>query len=311
MAALPFVFQKDTRLIAFDGIKWRNPYRIARLSHSKAGTKLLFAHASGLREPLTIVIKPMDGQSITLELAEQLTATIRLFWLGNEPLTKQNFILNIGSSASLTLDLAFLGNSSTPSALTLAANVAENGNLSINQLLLLQGKTQYDSLIHLQGKAATFQQSTLCVAGKNDNILVKQSVKHNSPATISEIENSLVALNKGKIAFEVNGIIGKGNAKSKCNQHNRGVILSEGSIIQADPKLYIDEFDVEAGHGAAIGQIDEDELFYLESRGLSEQDAKRLIVTGYLHPFLDGLNHPTYQAYFAKQIDARFEGDER
>ena len=311
MAALPFVFQNDARLIAFDGVKWRNPHRIARLIHSKTGTKLVFAHSLGVREPITIVVKPLDGQTISIDLADHLFAKIRLFWLGNETIKKQNFEMIVGSSSSLTLDLAVMGNTAGQSLLTLLAIVSENAVLSINQLILLQGKTQYDSLIQLKGKAANFRQTTLCVAGKNDATTVKQVVKHESPATISEIENSLVALNKGKIAFEVNGIIAKGNAKSKCNQHNRGVILTEGSIIQADPKLYIDEFDVEAGHGAAIGQIDEDELFYLESRGLSEIEAKRLIVTGYLHPFLDGLDHPTYQAYFAKQIDARFEGDER
>ncbi len=311
MAALPFVFQNDPRLIVFDGVRWNNPHRIARMIPFANGTKIVFANPQRIREPLTIVVKPTDGQTISIELKDHLSAKIRLFWLGRSSVLHQTISLKIGPSSSLSLDLAMMGAIAPQSALSFLAFVHENASLSINQLVLIEGKANYDSLIHLMGKSASFQQTTLCVAGKDDNLVVKQTVRHESPATVSHIENSLVALSKGKLAFEVNGIIAKGNAKSKCNQQNRGVILSEGSIIQADPKLFIDEFDVEAGHGAAIGQVDEDELFYLESRGLSELDAKRLIVTGYLNPFLEGLNHPTYRAYFAKKIDSRFEGDER
>jgi Fe-S cluster assembly protein SufD len=64
-------------------------------------------------------------------------------------------------------------------------------------------------------------------------------------------------------------------------------MLSEHSEIACEPTLLIDEYNVEASHGAAIGKMDDLQLFYLLSRGLSETEAKALILSGYINPFIN------------------------
>jgi len=81
--------------------------------------------------------------------------------------------------------------------------------------------------------------------------------------------------------------------KTDAKQTNRALLLSEDAQINTTPQLEIFANDVKCTHGAAVGQLDEDALFYLRSRGLSETDARHLLV----HAFAaDVLNHMPLEA---------------
>ena len=58
------------------------------------------------------------------------------------------------------------------------------------------------------------------------------------------------------------------------------------SHISASPILEIEDFDVVASHGASIGAIDEEMLYYLMSRGIKRSDAEKLVISGFINPFL-------------------------
>jgi len=70
----------------------------------------------------------------------------------------------------------------------------------------------------------------------------------------------------------------------------------------------IDEFDVFAKHGAAIGRINDDELFYLLSRGLTEQNAKKLIVSGYTLPYLTAIGDSHLKDILRRKVARKIEG---
>ena len=71
------------------------------------------------------------------------------------------------------------------------------------------------------------------------------------------------------------------------------------------PILCIDENDVQASHAAVVGQINEDHLFYLVSRGIKEKDAKKLITLGYLMPILDHFKDEATSEIIKKNIEER------
>jgi Fe-S cluster assembly protein SufD len=64
----------------------------------------------------------------------------------------------------------------------------------------------------------------------------------------------------------------------------------------------IDEYDVEASHGAAIGQMDELQLYYLMSRGMSESEAKSLIINGYTLPFISLIANEKIEKILKRQV---------
>ena len=83
------------------------------------------------------------------------------------------------------------------------------------------------------------------------------------------------------------------------------MVFDEASNAIAKPILKIDENDIEASHAAVVGKINDEHLFYLTSRGISEADAKQLITLGYLKPILAGFNDEETRNYISSLIERR------
>ena len=103
-------------------------------------------------------------------------------------------------------------------------------------------------------------------------------VYHDGLNAISTLNNLGVAL-KGNIVFNVTGVVEKGKKGSVLNQNNQ-IISLNNLKNQIDPNLLIDEYDVVAEHNALIGKFSYDDIFYLMSRGINEEDSIRLLSTG-------------------------------
>ena len=116
-----------------------------------------------------------------------------------------------------------------------------------------------------------------------------QRIDHKFGKTFSNIKNVGVAMNGANLVFDTTGKIDKGMAKSKCSQLSRGVVMDNISSITAQPILLIDEYDCFANHGASIGKMSDEDLFYLMSRGLTKKQAFLLILEGIVRPFIDAI----------------------
>ncbi|NNM31539.1 MAG: Fe-S cluster assembly protein SufD, partial [Gemmatimonadetes bacterium] len=81
----------------------------------------------------------------------------------------------------------------------------------------------------------------------------------------------------------------KGAQGTDAYQTNRNLLLSEGAIADSLPNLEIGADDVRCSHGATVGQLDAEALFYLMSRGLRREQAERLVVLGFLGEVLSRL----------------------
>jgi Fe-S cluster assembly protein SufD len=81
--------------------------------------------------------------------------------------------------------------------------------------------------------------------------------------------------------------------KANADQTNRNLVLTEGAGAESIPNLEIEANDVHCSHASAVGPIDEDQLYYLESRGVPPADAERLIVLGFFDDVLERLPIPT------------------
>ena len=181
-------------------------------------------------------------------------------------------------------------------------NLKEDALLNINNALLNMGETVLFDEVNLDEINARVNIDQLNIGSYKDVFKVNQDIKHNAKFTKSEINNSLISSSTAKLKYSVSGYIFKGNSESVCNQSNKGIILSEDGEIEVEPKLFIDEYDVEASHGAAIGQIDEEQLYYLLSRGLTELQARTLIISGYTKPFINKIQDEDIKLMIERQI---------
>ena len=96
-------------------------------------------------------------------------------------------------------------------------------------------------------------------------------------------------------------------SKSKCAQLSRGIVMDDKSMIQAKPILLIDEFDCFANHGASIGKMSDEDLFYLMSRGLTKNQAFLLILGGIIRPFIESIPNEEIRNELEEQIRIRTE----
>jgi Fe-S cluster assembly protein SufD len=107
------------------------------------------------------------------------------------------------------------------------------------------------------------------------------NINHNNKNTVSNIINHGVVLNDSKLEITVNTKISKGNSKSLLNQESRIITMGKNNSI-INPNMYIDEYDVEARHAATIGKFNQDNIFYLMTKGLTKEEANNILIEGFL-----------------------------
>lgn len=104
---------------------------------------------------------------------------------------------------------------------------------------------------------------------------------HNGNNSKSKIITNGLAIKEGNIKLNISSFVPKQKKNCHVNQINKIINLTEmESIIK--PNLYIDEYDVEASHSAWIGTFNEQELFYLKSRGIDSKTSEKILVEGFL-----------------------------
>ncbi|HET6953746.1 MAG TPA: SufD family Fe-S cluster assembly protein [Acidimicrobiales bacterium] len=101
--------------------------------------------------------------------------------------------------------------------------------------------------------------------------------------------------------------VGKLARGTNAFQTNRNVKLSDGAWAESVPNLVIENNDVRCSHASAVGPVDEEQRFYLESRGVPSEDAERLIVSGFFDEVLGRLPVPVVAPLLRATVAAKFE----
>lgn len=122
----------------------------------------------------------------------------------------------------------------------------------------------------------------------------------NSKAQIFAINNDVAHVSIYTDAYIKNGAI-----RSISNQEGRIINLSEKCSGIVLPNLHIDENDVEASHSCSVGSLNNEHMYYLQSRGLSELQARNILIRGYFNPILENVNDEEILKEINKVLDQR------
>ena len=136
----------------------------------------------------------------------------------------------------------------------------------------------------LNGEGAKTEYTGITFAGKGQNLDTGFKVVHNAPNTSSVINSKSISKDGGSCTYRSLVRIAKQAKKSKCSVSCESLMLDGISASDTIPVNDIETDDVEFSHEAKIGKISDKEIFYLMSRGLSEEDAKAMIVRGFAYP---------------------------
>ena len=127
-------------------------------------------------------------------------------------------------------------------------------------------------------------------------------VHHKAGHCISRQYYKSILSDSAKAGFESLVHVHKGAAKSDSQQLNRNLLLSDQAEAKSQPDLRIDNDDVAASHGSATGQLEDHELFYLQSRGLSKAMARLVLVDGFAEEIVSDVHEADLKAHLEKLI---------
>ncbi|MCE3280418.1 MAG: sufD, partial [Bacteroidetes bacterium] len=94
--------------------------------------------------------------------------------------------------------------------------------------------------------------------------------------------------------------------KTNAFQSNKNILLSDDGTINTKPQLEIYADDVKCSHGTSTGKLDEDKIFYLRARGLSEASAKKLLMHAFASEVVENVKIEELRDYVEGKITARF-----
>ncbi len=183
--------------------------------------------------------------------------------------------------------------------------VYDNGSLIYALGQLNDGNVISDNVIKLLGKNANGESRNVLLTDKTNIHAVTVNIEHLAPYSNGKITNHGIVKDQGYLHVDGIGKINQGMSKSNSLQQTSIITLSKDAKVDSNPYLLIDEYDVMAGHGAAVGKVDSEQLYYLMSRGLSKQEAEKLIILGFLYPIIELIESDKIKTNFIKTIEKK------
>ena len=265
-----------------------------------------------------------SGMCIVLEKNTLVKSPIRILFISNGDrsiMVNPRVNVDIGESSSLTFIEQHVGDATSffqneSVFITLGNNAQLNhvriqsnseftqniSNLNVNQAAdsqyeffqLVDGSKlgRSNICVQLDGENAQCNINSLTLSKNNQHIDNNIIVNHNSAQTHSSQFVKSILFDTSTGVFNGRTIVHENAQKITAQQTNKNILLSKKAKMNANPQLEIYADDVKCSHGSTTGQIDEDALFYLQSRGINKQDAMELMVVGFANEVLDKIPHP-------------------
>ncbi|MCL2610997.1 MAG: SufD family Fe-S cluster assembly protein [Defluviitaleaceae bacterium] len=185
------------------------------------------------------------------------------------------------------------------------AEVHVDASLNSSNFILNDGNLDFEDTTHLVGKGSEAEVKTIAISNKNQKQDMTVRIENLAPHSNGNIINYGVVKDDAHLAFNGIGKIHKGMKSGDNQQETRILNLSETAQATANPFLLIDEGDITAGHAATIGKVNEEQVYYLMSRGLPKEEAEKLIVTGFLTPFTNSVKSNTLKEALLAGIEEK------
>ena len=134
-------------------------------------------------------------------------------------------------------------------------------------------------------------------------------IHHEAPQCVSHQHFKNVVNDEGRSSFDGTVIVNQGAQLTNSNQLINNLMLSNNCHADNKPNLMIFADDVKCTHGATIGQIDDEQLFYLQTRGLSKKFAKELLTRGFAESIIQTIKFPEVVKELSNTLLKKLEAD--
>ena len=160
----------------------------------------------------------------------------------------------------------------------------------------------FEVVYELAGEGAELDLTGVYACCGEQKVDFRITVRHLCAGCVSHQLFKGLAEDEARVKFEGLVYVAAGAEKTEALQENHSLLLSENAFVQSSPQLEIYADDVVCSHGATVGSLDENEQFYMRSRGISLEEARRLQILSFLSPVLEGLPEKKIITIFASAL---------
>ncbi len=261
---------------------------------------------------LVFVGAPNDGDRashlrLLIELRESAQLTVIEHHLAASPHANfNNTICHVHLKPGAQLSHARIQNESNgaTSLLRTDAVLASEAQYRRVDLELGAGLSRHELNVALQGKGARLIANGVLLADARRHVDTRLGIEHVAPNTQCELLWRGLAGDRGRAVFHGGIEIRAGADGSAASLSNKNLLLSEGAEIDTQPVLVIHADEVQAAHGATVGQLDPQSLFYLRSRGIPATQARQLLTAAFCREPLAALGNADLIGQLSAHVDA-------
>ncbi len=156
--------------------------------------------------------------------------------------------------------------------------------------------TRHHYHVRMTGEKADLSLNGISVLCDQEQVHNYVRVHHEAPDCRSDQLFKNIIQDEGRSSIDTTVIVHEGAQLTESHQLINNLLLSDDGVADTKPNLMIYADDVKCDHGATIGQISEDQLFYLKSRGLAEDEAKTLLTSSFANTVLQEIDCPSLKA---------------
>ena len=279
-------------------------YPLAGITAALAGEGWLIDIASSPDRPLMLNCEPGIGAPTVLRVHPGCRVEVREVGAGAGVRSAVRVLLAAAGSRVCWAQAELAGD--VEQWWLLNARLEDNASLELHQHSAGARFRRLDTHVTLAGASSNCHATGAGLVGAGEHLDRQQVVEHLGDNTLSRSRLHNLARGRSRCSFGGRIHIHPGASGADADLTNRNLALDVEAEINTKPELEIYTDDVRCAHGATVGQIDENALFYLQSRGLPEALARRLLSIGFLAECIRGpLGDEVLAAFLA-----RFDGDD-
>lgn len=155
------------------------------------------------------------------------------------------------------------------------------------QYVILPGESRdLEITVDLAGAGAQARVKVLYLCRADEKVRIRVVMHHLAPECHSTQLINGIAGGRADVRFDGTIVVAPGAQKTEAYQENHNIVLTQEAKVVTKPQLEIYADDVKCSHGATVGQLNADELFYMRSRGIPEAEARTLQMLSFLSPVI-------------------------
>ena len=167
--------------------------------------------------------------------------------------------------------------------------------------------SRHELNVGLHGRQAQLHANGVLLGGGTMHLDTRLGIEHNAPDTACQLNWRGLAAQRSRVVFHGGILIQAGADGTDARLSNKNLLLSDSAEIDTQPVLEIHADEVQAAHGATVGNLDPTALFYLRSRGLDEMQARRILTAAFGREALAVIEDEAMRGFAAGQLDRRLE----